>query len=80
MFPLLGTFLRCWSLHRSSTFSIPRTIGVGFRMRLAKHTGQLKYAIKSPMPKPCVGIMLHDIIFADLQISGNYDPRFEGLL
>jgi hypothetical protein len=49
-------------------------------MRLAEHTGQLKYVIESPMPKPYVVIMLRNIIVADQQISGGYDLCLEGCL
>jgi hypothetical protein len=52
----------------------------GFWTRLAERTGQLKYMIKLPMPKPYVGIMLGNIIVADQQISGGYDQCFEGCL
>jgi hypothetical protein len=63
-----------------ATVAAFRFLGDGFRMRLVEYTGRLKYVIKSPMLKPCVGIMLHNIIIADQQISGDYDQRIEGCL
>jgi hypothetical protein len=46
-------------------------------MQLLLHASQLKDMIKSLIPKPGIGIVFHNVILANQEVSGIHNSRFK---